>query len=173
VNLRKKLIPPVEQEVGHFVTIGGSLNRADPSTEFWLLAREIRASLWNCVERGEPFVYPLQHKDLSSITALLGLTAWGIRAYSWIAGKLNMGGLALSNIGKVEIETIQEPFKIASLGFAASGSGISPLISFAATIERQSTWNFVGMEPLVSREHTQRIADRAMQILHDAVASNG
>jgi len=171
VNLRKKLIPPIGQDIGHFVTIGGSLNRADPSTEFWPLAREIRASLWNCVERGEPFVYPLQHKDLSAITALMGLTSWGIRAYSRIAGMLNMGGLALSNIGKVEIETIQEPFKIESLGFAASGSGLSPLISFAATIERQSTWNFVGMEPLLSKSHTERIADSAMEILHDAIAS--
>ncbi len=173
VNLRKQLFPPIGQDVGYFVTIGASLTRAGPTTGFWPLAREIRASLWHCVERGEPFVYPLQHTDLSAVTALMGLTSWGIRIYGCLAGVLNMGGLALSNIGKVEIETFQESFKLESLGFAASGSGISPLISFAATIDQQSTWNFMGMEPVLSKSHTERIAASAVQILHDAIVSDG
>jgi NRPS condensation-like uncharacterized protein len=170
VNLRRRLIPPVGEDVGFFVTIGASVNAANSSTEFWSLAREIKESLWECVERGEPFVYLMQHKDFSGITALLGLSRLGMGLYGRLIGKANMGGLAFSNIGKVDIETVQGPFNIESLGFAASGSGISPFVTFASTIEKESTWNFMGMEPLISKEHTERIAANAIEILHNSIS---
>lgn len=74
-----------------------------------------------------------------------------------------------SNIGRVAIESVKGAFKIESLGFAASGSTFSPFVSFGATIESLTTWNFVGMEPLMGRKHTQRIADLAVKILKEAI----
>lgn len=170
VNLRKRLAPQVGQDVGFFVTMGASINKAGLSTDFWRLADQVRQSLWECVARGDPFVYTYQHRDMAAILSLLGLGRIGRKTYGRLLAMANMGGMAFSNIGKVDIETVQGPFNIETLGFAASGSSLSPLLGFAATIKNRSTWNFVGMEPMLSREHTQRIAAKAMELLHDAVS---
>jgi hypothetical protein len=169
VNLRSRLSPPVEEDVGFFVTMGASINRCKADSEFWPLAREIRQSLWNCVERGDPFVFRYQQKDLSRISALTGIGPLGTRIYATLSSKLCAGGMGFSNIGRVPIEAVKGPFKIESLGFAASGSTFSPFVSFGATIESLTTWNFVGMEPLMDRKHTQRIADMAVKILKESI----
>jgi NRPS condensation-like uncharacterized protein len=169
VNLRKKLNPPVGEDVGFFVTIGASVNLAKPDTDFWSLARTVRERVWQCVQLGEPFVYVIQHKDLSRITSLLGLGSWGRLIYARAAMSLTFGGLTFSNIGIVDIENHLGPFIIKSLGFAASPSCLSPLIACAATIKNKSTWNFVGMEPLLSEEHIKKIAAKAVEVLSNAV----
>jgi hypothetical protein len=135
VNLRKRLNPPVGEDIGFFVTVGASINLAKPDTEFWPLAKAVRASLWDCVD----------------------------------GASMTFGGLIFSNVGKVDIEKHQGPFTIEDLGFAASLSSFSPLAAFAATIRHQSTWNFVGMEPLFKKEHTERIAAKALEVLAGAV----
>lgn len=169
VNLRKRLHPPVGEDVGFFVTIGASAILAKPDTAFWPLAKAAREELWECVEMGEPFVYVKQHKDLSRITSLLGLGPFGRLMYARAAASLTFGGLSFSNIGVVDIDHQLGPFTIESLGFFASPSSLSSMIACAATIKNKSTWNFVGMEPLLSREHTQRIASKAMEVLTKAV----
>jgi Phthiocerol/phthiodiolone dimycocerosyl transferase C-terminus/Condensation domain len=169
VNLRSRLTPPVEEDVGFFVTMGVSINRCNADSEFWPLAREIRQSLWNCVERGDPFVFRYQQKDLSRISALTGIGPLGAKTYATLSSKLSAGGMGFSNIGRVSIEAVKGPFKIESLGFAASGSTFSPFVTFGATIESLTTWNFVGMEPLMGREHTRKIADLAVKILKEAI----
>lgn len=169
VNLRKRLNPPVGEDIGFFVTIGASINLAKQDTEFWPLAKAVRGSLWNCVERGEPFVYVIQHRYLSRITWLLGLGLLGRLIYARANASMTFGGLIFSNVGKVDIEKHQGPFTIEDLGFAASLSSFSPLAAFAATIRHQSTWNFVGMEPLLKKEHTERIAAKALEVLAGAV----
>jgi len=171
VNLRKKLNPPVGEDIGFFVTIGASINLAKADTEFWPLAKAVRESLWDCVERGEPFVYVIQHLDLSRITSLLGLGLIGRLVFARVGASMTFGGLVFSNIGKVDIENHQGPFTIEDLGFAASLSSFSHMAAFAATIRRQSTWNFVGMEPLFKKEHTERIAAKALEVLSEAVES--
>ncbi|MBW1704036.1 MAG: hypothetical protein JRJ86_02590 [Deltaproteobacteria bacterium] len=169
VNLRSRLTPPVGEDVGFFVTMGVSINRCKADSEFWPLAREIRQSLWNCVESGDPFVFRYQQKDLSRISAITGLGPLGDKIYAALSSKLSAGGMGFSNIGRVPIEAVKGPFKIESLGFAASGSTFSPFVTFGATIESLTTWNFVGMEPLMGREHSQRIADLAVKILKEAI----
>jgi Condensation domain len=169
VNLRSRLNPPVGEDVGFFVTMGVSINRCKADSEFWPLAREIRQSLWNCVERGDPFVFGYQQKDLSRISAITGIGPLGAKTYASLSSRLCAGGLGFSNIGRVPIESVKGPFKIESLGFAASGSTFSPFVSFGATIESRTTWNFVGMEPLMGRDHTQRIADLAVKILKESI----
>jgi len=169
VNLRSRLTPPVGEDVGFFVTMGVSINRCKADSEFWPLAGEIRQSLWDCVERGDPFVFRYQQKDLSRISALTGIGPLGTKIYAALSSKLSAGGMGFSNIGRVPIEEVKGPFRIESLGFAASGSAFSPFVSFGATVESLTTWNFVGMEPLMGREHTQRIADLAVKILEEAI----
>lgn len=94
VNLRSRLTPPVEEDVGFFVTMGVSINLCKADSEFWPLAREIRQSLWNCVERGDPFVFRYQQKDLSRISAITGVGTLGAKIYATLSSKLCAGGMA-------------------------------------------------------------------------------
>ena len=169
VNLRSRLTPPVEEDVGFFVTMGASVNLCRADSEFWPLAREIRQSLWKCVEKGYPFVFRYQQKDLSRISAITGTGPLGTKVYAALSSIFSAGGMGFSNIGRVPIEPVMGPFTIESLGFAASGSTYSPFVTFGATIEPLTTWNFVGMEPLLAREHTRKIADLAVKILKEAI----
>ena len=169
VNLRRKLVPPVGEAMGFFVTMGVSVNRVEPSTDFWSLARAIRQSLWSCVERGEPLVYVVQHQDLALVCHLLGLGRLGRQVYGRLARLANLGGLVFSNIGQVDLAVDYGSFAVDSLGFAACGAGISPFMAFAATTKQRSTWNFVGMSPWLTREHTFHLAHQAWAILRDAM----
>ena len=169
VNLRRKLSPPVQDDVGFFVTMGFSMNRVRPGEDFWALAGEIRKSLWDCVECGDPFLYVIQHQQLSIFTRLLGLGTLGRHVYSRVFRLVNMGGMAFSNIGRVDLEIKNGGIVMESLGFAASGAGASPLMAFASTLGDKTCWNFVGMEPVISRDHTISIADKALRILIRAV----
>jgi hypothetical protein len=169
VNLRLRLSPPLGEDVGVFVTIGISSGLAGQSTEFWPLAREVRNSLSQCVERGYPFVWIYQHKDLNLAMSLLGTGQWGQHIYARLAQMTNPGVWGLSNIGRVQVCAHQGPFAVESFGFAGSGSVWYRFAAFVATFEDRLSWNFVGMEPIHTREHTRRVADVALETLARAI----
>ena len=169
VNLRVRLSPPVGDDVGVFVAVGISSGLAGNSTEFWPLAREVRDSLSQCVERGYPFVWLYQHKDLNLAMSLLGTGLWGQRIYGRLAQMTNPGVWGLSNIGRVQIGAHRDPFTVESFGFAGSGSVWYRFTAFAATLEHRLSWNFVGMEPIHTRENTLKVADLAVEILMRAI----
>jgi hypothetical protein len=169
VNLRSRLDPPIEDDVGLYITMGTSSGLAGQSTEFWSLAREFRESLLQCVERGYPFVYLYQQKDLNLVASINGIGPWGQRTYAHFARMMNPGAWGLSNIGRIRIEANQGPFTIESLGTSASGSVWYRFASFAVTIEDRMTWNFVSMEPMHTREYTERITDLALKTLKEAI----
>jgi len=170
VNLRNRLEPPIADDIGFFVTMGGSINQWETSSDFWQVAREIKFSLSECVEKGEPFVFTYQHKDLSLINYMFGSGKLGSKVYSYVADMLSQG-LGFTNIGNLAIDSNQNSFFIENIGFAASGSAMCPFIIFASTIDNRMTWNFIGMNPLFTREHIQKIGDDAMNVLHTAISS--
>jgi hypothetical protein len=70
-----------------------------------------------------------------------------------------------SNIGLLSFPMTTKRLKMDTIGFAASGSVLTNLATFAATAGDLTTWNFVGMAPLYSREHIQKIAIDTLGIL--------
>ncbi len=170
VNLRHRLEPPVVDDLGLFVTMGVSANKAGPGSDFWQVARQVKESLSNCVDRGEPFAYLYQHRDLNLINKVLGSGDRGGTIYADLAARVNRG-LGFTNIGRLDLETAYGGLRLESMGFAASGSALCPFICFASTINGRMSLNFMGMEPLYAREHTRRIAEQALDVLENAVFS--
>jgi len=165
VNLRKHLQPPIGDDVGFFVAMGFSTNAATCDTPFWPLAQATRQQLYQCVEKGIPFVLDYFHKDLDIIPTLFGPNRTGARIYSAILNKMTKSMPGFSNIGLLSFPMSTKRLQMDSIGFAASGSVMTNLATFAATAGNLTTWNFVGMAPLYSRKHIQKIAMDSVGIL--------
>ncbi len=165
VNLRKHLQPQIKDDVGFFVAMGFSTNAAKRDTSFWPLARATRQYLYQCVGRGIPFVLDYYHKDLDIIPTLFGTGHTGSLIYSTILNKMTKSMPGFSNIGRLSFPMSTKRLKMDSIGFAASGSVLTDFTTFAATAGDLTTWNFIGMAPLFTRKHIQKIAMDALGIL--------
>lgn len=165
VNLRKHLQPLIGDDVGFFVAMGFSTNSAKRDTAFWPLARNTRQFLYQCVEKGIPLVLDYFHKDLDIIPMVFGTGRMGARIYSAILNKMTKSMPGFSNIGRLSFLMSTKRLQIDSIGFAASGSVMTNLATFAATAGDLTTWNFVGMAPLYTRKHIQKIARDSLDIL--------
>ncbi len=99
--------------------------------------------------------------------SLFGTNRFGVNLMANYLDLTNYSTLALSNIGRVGIDSQYDDFAIANIGFAASFPIPTRLGLFAASISDVITLNFVGMEPLYSREHIERLADSAIEILRN------
>jgi hypothetical protein len=163
VNLRSQLVPPVEEDVGLFVTMGFSLHLAGRGSDFWEMARHVRTSLTQCINKGEPFGSAMRGGDVIPLIKLMGTGKAGAKAATaWTAFK-TANSFTLSNLGNVAITSDHGAFKILSIGFAAPVP--SSFGSFVATIDGHLIWNFVGMDPLCTKNHISSIADSAVRIL--------
>ena len=165
VNLRKHLQPMIGDDVGFFVAMGFSTNSATRDTSFWPLARVTRQFLYQCVEKGIPFVLDYFHKDLDIIPMLFGTGRTGARIYSTVLNKMTKSMPGFSNIGRLSFPMSAKRLRMDSIGFAASGSVMTNLATFAATAGDLTTWNFVGMAPLYTRKHIRKIAEDTLGIL--------
>jgi Condensation domain len=165
VNLRKHLHPPMADDVGFSVAMGFSTNSAKRDTAFWPLAKATRQFLYRCVEKGIPFVLNCYHKDLDIIPMVFGTGRTGARIYSAILNKMTKSMPGFSNIGRLSFPMSTKWLQMDSIGFAASGSVLTDFTTFAATAGDLTTWNFVGMAPIYTRDHIRRIARDALGIL--------
>lgn len=165
INLRRHLHPKIRDDVGFFVAMGFSTNAAKRDTPFWPLAGAARRYLYNCFEKGTPFVLDYFHKDLDIIPSLLGTGRIGARVYSAILNKMTKAMPGFSNIGRLSFPLSTKQLQMNSIGFAASGSVLTNLATFAATAGDVTTWNFVGMDPIYNHKHIIKIARDAVKIL--------
>lgn len=163
INLRSQLVPPIAEDVGLFVTMGFSMHMASEGSNFWELARQIRASLSRCVERGEPYGAGMRGGDIGLLLKIIGAGRAGAMVTQILTSMKTANTFTLSNLGNVSIPVVHGKFKIETIGFAAPTP--SSFGSFAVTLDDLMTWNFVGMEPICSKEHLVRLADRTEQIL--------
>lgn len=159
VNLRDRMEPPVEDDVGFFVSMGVVLHRADPSPDaFWDTARASRDALVRFVETGGPFtMLPVQN------ALLVKLVRWtSPQAFARLVYRGQLDGIGLTNIGRAKLATQYGGVTVRALGFAASLGVLGDFAATAASLDGVLCWNFMAMEPTISRAHAERVADRCV-----------
>lgn len=163
IDMRERLRPPIGDDIGLFVTACVSIIRGCSQSNFWQLAREIRGKLIRSIDRGEPFLGWMAFSSITSFRRSLGFSGTGVSNI----GEVKFGSriVGLSNLGVLDIPCHFGNCTIKKVGFATSGSALGTLLSAAATIEGRMVWDFVGMEPLFEKEHTERVAETAIGIL--------
>ncbi len=98
------------------------------------------------------------------------LRAFGAGGSNFDQATIGSRIIGLSNIGELDIRSDHGVFTVKKLCTAPSGSVVGTFLSVTATVGGRLGWDFVGMEPLYAKEHTERVADTAIEILKKNLA---
>lgn len=167
VDIRARLVPPVGEDCGCFATGITSLHSVDATTEFWSFAREIREHMDHSIATPLPFFHAAMHGVVTNVVH--GLRLSNRKKFSEVMNSMHPEGLAVSNLGRVEVKVPGSPVEITGLAFATNTSVLNDLSTSAVTYGDRMTWAFNGSS-ILTRARIARIADRSMQLIADAVA---
>ena len=168
LDVRDRLIPPVGEDCGLFASGNTSMHRIGYDTNFWDLARDIRVGLTEAIETPLPFFHPATHKSYASLGRAIGSER--AKFFSELLGSLHPEGLCVSNLGRVVIDVPDSPLRITEFAFATNTNVLNSFNTSAATYGGRMVWSF-SASSAVGREKLARIADRAVALIEEAVAS--
>ncbi len=166
VDIRARLVPPVGEDCGLFATGLTSLHQPDHTTEFWPFAREIRRHMDRSIATPLPFFHAAMHALVTNTMRGVGIE--DPRTFSEIMNSIHPEGLAVSNLGRVDIAVPGSPVRVTELCFATNTSVLNDLSTSAMTYGGCLTWAFNGRTSF-GRARLVRIADRAMERIAEAV----
>lgn len=166
INLRQFLDPPVGEDVGLFVSMTFYRGRVKSDDDFWSLAREIRSSIKNQIDRGVPTVLigmlPRLYRMIRGDRVVLA--DFGAR---WQQHTPSTTGL--TNLGRVELTGDLGPLEVRSLHFAVAPGGLGDSACTATTYAGSLRWNFLYASPIFADDRAQRITDDAVVRLERAI----
>lgn len=170
LNMRDRFSPSIGDDLGLYATLVYSTHLVDDKTDFWPLARELKAGLNAAVDSGQPFL------------GIAALPRWimyryrragrgepGRQAAAKVFHRGMVKAFALTNIGKVAIVADNGPIRISALGFVVSPSVLGASAFTAATLDGTLCLNSIVMEPVVSRDTQDRILERVQSLLCAAI----
>lgn len=167
IDIRARLKPPVGEDCGLFASGTSSLHHVDASTRFWPFARDIREHMDQSLATPLPFFHQASHSVLTNVAQGIGLS--DRKKFSEAMHQLHPEGLAVSNLGRVDIAIEASPVRVTELAFGTNTSTLNDLSTSAVTYAGRLTWVFNGSDVL-TRERLSRLADRAMEKIAEAVA---
>jgi Condensation domain len=159
-------------ELGLFASVVESLHRIDPAESLWALAHDVQRAVARKVAAGA---------DLRAVakraTMQAALRWWlqpgeqGRRRFERMLARRSPPTSMISVIPRGEQiarATDYGPLSVESLrGFG--GGPRTPLFSMSTVSHGRLHWNFVYLEPILSRLRAQRIADRAILEVQQAI----
>lgn len=160
LDMRERLEPPVGEDCGLFASGATSLHALTPETPFWPLTRKIHEQLQHSIVTPLPFFHPAMHRHFIRLGRGLGMN--NFRAFSEFVGRLHPEGLAVSNLGRVDISVADCPLSVSSFGFGTNTTVLNYLSTSAATLRGRMIWSFNGSYSL-SRERLAHIADQTVE----------
>lgn len=166
LDMRDRLDPPVGEDCGLFASGATSLHALTADTPFWPLTRKIHEQLQHSIVTPLPFFHPAMHRHFIRLGRGLGVN--NFRAFSEFVGRLHPEGLAVSNLGRVEIKVEGSPLEVTGFGFGTNTTVLNYLSTSAATLNGQMVWAFNGCSSL-SRERLAHIADQTVLRMKQAL----
>jgi hypothetical protein len=166
VDLRRRMDPPLADEVMFAVSAVTSTHRVDPHGDLWALARRVRDDLTADVERGAAHAFHTFQRRMLPIVDLgrPAPPAFADRLY-----RLRMTTTGVTNLGRLDVPRQYGPLTAETLGFVVGPSALADLVTTSTAFADRISWWFVGAEPYVSAERLRRIADEAHRRLAAAV----
>ena len=162
VDVRERVEPKVGDDIGMYVALGVTLHKVEPErVDFWALARDARDQLFSQVEDGGVHsLLPIQGGFLALAARLLPAKWFGA-----FVETAQLPGVGLTNIGRVVFDTDLSPLSIEHLSFGVSTGVLGKIGVTATTFDGTLTLNFMAMEPCITREHLNALADDVMDKL--------
>ena len=161
-DVRERVEPKVGDDIGMYVALGVTLHKVEPErVDFWALARDARDQLFSQVEDGGVHsLLPIQGGFLALAARLLPAKWFGA-----FVETAQLPGVGLTNIGRVVFDTDLSPLSIEHLSFGVSTGVLGKIGVTATTFDGTLTLNFMAMEPCITREHLNALADDVMDKL--------
>ncbi|OUS27674.1 hypothetical protein A9Q99_14650 [Gammaproteobacteria bacterium 45_16_T64] len=159
LDIRARLIPPVGEDCGCFVSGSTSMHRISPDNDFWSLAREIHTCMLETMETPLPFFHSATHKSYALLGRSMG--NGNMKRFSQMISKMHPEGLSVSNLGRVSIDVKDSPLQVTEFAFATNTNVLNYFNTSAATFNGKLTWSFSGSS-MLGRDRIRNIADGAM-----------
>lgn len=166
LDIRGRLDPPVQEDVGCFASGATSLHQLGPDTAFWPLTRKVHTHLQNAIVTPLPFFFPALHKLFVGVGRGFGLE--DPKRFGRFISRLHPEGLAVSNLGRVQIDVPDSPVQVMSYGFGTNTMVFNYLNTSAATFDGRMIWTFNGSSRF-GRNRLARVADGAIERMERAL----
>lgn len=166
LDIRGRLNPPIQEDVGCFASGATSLHQLGPDSAFWPLTRKVHTHLQNAIVTPLPFFFPALHKLFVGVGRGFGLE--DPQRFGRFISRLHPEGLAVSNLGRVQIDVPDSPVKVISYGFGTNTMVFNYLNTSAATFDGQMIWTFNGSSRF-GRSRLARVADGAVERIEQAL----
>lgn len=170
VDMRKRLTPPIGDEMGLFVSVLWAVQRVRQDSPFWDLARSIREKLAARIALGDPgIVASLGTLSLPLLERLPGRDRSG--RIVKLAGSFmyNYKGTGVSNMGRIDLPERLGGFTINSISFAGSLVNLGYFLSVVNTFNGALNINYLFNEPLIDRDRARTLAKTAEGFLKGSV----
>ncbi len=166
IDLRRFLSPPIDEEVGLFISMAITAHHVSEDTKFWDLARDARKAVHQSIENGEPFVF------LSLLDRFLANDATP-SDLAGLVSKVYPSAMLVTNLGRITIPERYGPLVLQEVHFAAIDKAIAEhFIAAIVTYRNKLVMNFSYVEPTLSHECAAELAEDAMKILRSALHSD-
>lgn len=171
VDLRKRLDPPIGEDLGLFVSAIRATHHVRPETRAWPFAREVRQLIEEQLTRQDPLVLPFAvSRALGALTRPLPVNAWGSRQVARLFGAVPVATTGVTNLGVADLPERVGALRLRSTFLAAALFTMGQFVTCAATVNGRLHFCFLYLEPTVSRGRAERLADGFLRHLDAALA---
>ncbi len=169
VDMRTKLVPPVGEDVGYFVSVVGSGHKVSSNDALWPLARDIRDEAKAALSRKmDMILMPFPYRLHAWMGRRIGRRN-SAKYAKYLEGAHNPPCIVLTNVGNIGIETQHGPFSIVDMEFYANPSVLTPFGSLVSTLKGEMRWTLVGSSPVISRQQLEQVFSDAQNYLADSI----
>ncbi|MFC1888612.1 condensation domain-containing protein [Thermodesulfobacteriota bacterium] len=170
VDMRKRLTPPIGEEMGLFVSVLWAVQRVQQDGSFWDLARKIREKLAAKIALGDPSVVASGGSMLlPALECLPGRDRSGRIVKLAESFMYNFKGTGVSNLGRTELPEQMGGFTVKSISFSGSLVNLGYFLSVVNTFNGALNVNYLFNEPLIDQDRARVLAKTAEAFLKGSV----
>jgi NRPS condensation-like uncharacterized protein len=157
VNLRQFLNPPLEDEIGFYVSTIITAHRISPSTTFWDLARDTKNEVHKSLDSGEPFVF-------LSLLDRFAPKSVDPDDFARRISRIYPSAVMVTNAGLLDIPEQYGPFVLEDLRVAVANKATPELFNLAVlTYRNRLLLDFFYAEPTFSQERAAALVEDTMK----------
>jgi NRPS condensation-like uncharacterized protein len=161
LNVRRYLVPPVEEDMGVFMTLLVTAHQLKANSDFWKLAREVKHQINQVVAAGKIF------QDLPKIKAFVSARPHPNAVYEQV---LKRGDdLAVSNLGRLDIPLQYGKLHLKALYGPTLLGSEQVKVASATTLGGQIFFTLAVLKSIASPVVEEKIKTTAMQHLRSAM----
>lgn len=166
IDLRETLNPPVDEDVGFYISMIPYRRRLTGAEDLWDIAREIKVQLIAGKEAQREHVLANAMPLVDAMIRGKGRTPNDF-VHTW--EKLVQSTAGLTNLGRLNIRTDFGSFSAEAVHFMVSPSALGAYVCTATSTNGRLNWNFQYSTPTFTRQHAESLTDATVALVRAAI----